>query len=393
LQFLVWLRSPAFDPGFLIRVLVALRGVIVLLLVTKTGGDVLGLDVARYREIADSGGVPYRDFVVEYPPLAYILIKTLAGSGLIALQAAADLCIARALYVSWGRRTALVYLALGTPIAVFHYQGVDFISVGLAVAAVLGIRHRREVSGGLLVVTGALVKLWPLMLLPGLWAERRLTAVKTSLVASIAALVGWVAVGGLGGLLQVLSYRGADGWEVGSAVGSIQKVLGAPMVFEQGAYRVGSVSVASKVLLAIVGLALVAVLATSRSRMDIVTVAAVSGVLLMSPVGSPQFTVWLLPWVAMTGDRWLAGWTAAAVVAGALVMMIFTSVVAIGPGIWFSLALVVRNVALAGVLVRAFGLVRGPAPLKGRTGTWQAFPANRGDRVGRAYERRRSQQH
>jgi hypothetical protein len=245
----------------------------------------------------------------------------------------------------------------------------------------------------LLVVTGALVKLWPLMLLPGLWAERRLTAVKTSLVASIAALVGWVAVGGLGGLLQVLSYRGADGWEVGSAVGSIQKVLGAPMVFEQGAYRVGSVSVASKVLLAIVGLALVAVLATSRSRMDIVTVAAVSGVLLMSPVGSPQFTVWLLPWVAMTGDRWLAGWTAAAVVAGALVMMIFTSVVAIGPGIWFSLALVVRNVALAGVLVRAFGLVRGPAPLKGRTGTWQAFPANRGDRVGRAYERRRSQQH
>ena len=116
----------------------------------------------------------------------------------------------------------------------------------------------------------------------------------------------WVAVFGAGALWQVANYRGASGWQIESVFGAaVRLTTGGPIRIEAGAIRVGQTS-----RLDLLGLRAMTVLLVTlvwvlgrRRRIDPAggpALASVAILLLLSPVASPQYVVWLLPWAAIT---------------------------------------------------------------------------------------------
>ncbi len=140
-------------------------------------------DAARYRTIVESPGRPYRDFDVEYPPLAVGLFRSLGAKNfdgfrqrLVLLQIACQALIVFLLFKVWGRRTMWSYLVLSAPMLYIVYVGFDLVVVALAVCGAALMHRSRHVVGALAIVVGAFVKVWPVVLLPGLLVRRQFRA-------------------------------------------------------------------------------------------------------------------------------------------------------------------------------------------------------------------------
>ena len=280
-------------------------------------GRVVIPDATRYQQVLTHPGRPYRDFPVEYPPALLGAARVLHGSTVVGtlvrlgfFSLVLDVGVAWLLWVGWGRDTALAYLVLGLPLAFFVYFRLDLLSVALALLGMWLIRRRREVAGGVGLALASFTKIWPLALVPLLAARRRWRGAVVAAGSIAVGLVLWVAWGGPHGPTQVLTLRGATGWQVEGFVGSIQWALfGATPRFELGALRVGHVSTPAAVLSLLAGLAVLAVVyvrssRTSASTEGIPALAATTTLVLVAPVLSPQYLCWLLPWAAIsTGLR------------------------------------------------------------------------------------------
>jgi hypothetical protein len=290
---------------------------------------VLTGDVHRFYRIATAHGTPYRDFEVEYPPLMYGAIKVLDSStvnGAITAtmwsQLALDLAVAALLAWGWGKRAAVAYLILGVPFLFypFLYLRLDLLSVALAVGGLALVRHRRPALGGTALALACFAKVWPVLLLPGLLIRRSWRAVAACVGLGVAGVAAWIAWAGTNGLVQVLSMRGATGWEIESTVGGLVRTLSHdPIHLQRGAWRVGSAPGWAFVVLG--GLCLVTVgavwILAARRRphgamiLDgYAPVAAIGAFLLCSPLLSPQFIIWFLPFAAIVAarrDRLVAG--------------------------------------------------------------------------------------
>jgi hypothetical protein len=297
---------------------------------------VLTGDIRRFYTIATHRGTPYRDFDVEYPPLMLGAIEALDGSSIAGATAATmwsqlvlDLGIAALLFWGWGRRAAVAYLILGAPFIVypFLYLRLDLLSVALAVGGLALVRHRKPALGGAGLALACFAKVWPVLLAPSLLIRRSWRAVIAFVAVGVTGVAGWVAWVGTRGLDQVLSMRGAVGWEIESTVGAALRPWSPDRIrLNKGAWRFGVVP--HWVNLTLAALVLVAVAATwllaNRRRphgaavLDATAAIAVIGAFLVgSPLLSPQFLVWIVPFAAIAaarGDR-LVGGLAAAVVA------------------------------------------------------------------------------
>ena len=265
----------------------------------------------RFHEIAHASGVPYRDVAVEYPVGELVLIQAVGSwsvgvaRGLLALVAfgadhAAFACVA----AGWGRRAARRYLLLGAPLLVFIYRRSDLVAVALAVGGVLASRRGRGTRGGVLLGLGVLSKLWPAVLLPLLALLGRGRALLASLVTVATGVVGWLVLGGADGVRQVVGLRGAVGWELESTVGAVVWPLTGEHRFEQGANRTGTMPGWARAVLAAALLAGLAVVwwraaHTSFDPAGAPALVAVATLLVLSPVLSPQYVAWLLPWAAI----------------------------------------------------------------------------------------------
>jgi len=291
----------------------------------KADGSMLRYDARRYHAIAESHGRPYRDFEVEFPPVTLAAIEATNGSTVTATmshlawsQVVADLLVAAALAYGWGRRHAIAYLVLGVPFLIypFVYLRIDLFSVALAVSALALVRRGREASGGALLAAAVLAKLWPLALVPLLVVERRVRALVAWCATSVVGLALWVAWGGTDGPVQVLTFRGARGWQIESVAGALVRTLGgAPIFYDAGAMRTGDVPAWARALL---GLGLLSVVAgawylawrrrdaRSPSTYAVASLTAVGAFLVFSPILSPQYLIWLLPFAAIAavdGER------------------------------------------------------------------------------------------
>jgi hypothetical protein len=272
----------------------------------------LANDAARYHVIAESPGTPYRDFEVEVPPVAYGLIEAINGSTArdTALrlgwsQWILDVLVAILIAIGWGRRTTLAYLVLSMPLAFFLYFHIDLLSIALTVGALVLIRKRRERSGGVVLSLAVVAKIWPLAVVPLLLVQRRRRALVwfgTCLVAGVGA---WIAWGGLEGPRQVLTFRGAHGWQIESLVGAIVWVFSSVRShLLAGAVRVGSAPAWALGLLLVVLIGLVSLAwrlgLRDRERAEgMPALVAVTAVLVASPLLSPQFVSWLVPFAAI----------------------------------------------------------------------------------------------
>src|SRR3954470_24635486 len=301
---------------------------------------VLTGDVRRYHGIATHRGTPYADFAVEYPPLTLAAIEVLDGRTvrqaavhLMWSQVLLDVVVALLLAWGWGRRAALVYLLLGLAFLSypFLYLRLDLLSVALAVGGVALVRRRATVAGGVMLGLACFAKIWPLALAPLLMVRRSWRARAAFVIVGVGGLAAWLVWAGIDGPEQVLTFRGARGWQIESTVGAVAHLVAGPeAAIEHGAARVGTVPDWARLglpALGLVGVAAVWWLVARRPQSPahvvegVAPVAAVSALLLAATLLSPQYISWLLPFAAIAaagGERAIAWLTAVVAALSAL---------------------------------------------------------------------------
>lgn len=382
----------------LFALLAAVRIAVVPLALVSDGTDpsrhrILPGDAFRYHTIAESDGRPYRDFDVEYPPVMLAAIDAVDGGGVRATtvrlmwsQLVLDLAIAAVVVWGWGRKAGIAYLLLGLPFLLypFLYLRLDLLSVFLAVLGVGLVRRRHPTAGGATLAVACFAKVWPLVLVPMLVVRRAWSALGAFVGVGVAGLVAWVAWGGAGAPEQVLTFRGATGWEFESTVGALVRTVGgAKPVLQQGAWRVGEMGWMRELLVFALAAAVVLVwLLASRAKpggpvvLDgVAPVAAIVTFLVLTPLLSPQFLAWLLPFAAIAavhGERSVARLTFVAAGLSVALLALLPELIHGGALALFVLGL--RNAVLIALLavvatrlVRATGWRRAPAQVETAT--------------------------
>ncbi len=328
-------------------------------------------DVRRWQKISDAPGIPYRDTRIEYPPLTWAAAKVIDTPSLrtetqrlVWSQLGLDLLTAAALAYGWGRRAAVAYLLLGLVLTLwpFIYIRLDLLPVVLAAWGLAWARRNRPLVGGTALGLACLAKLWPLALLPLMAVARRGRALAAAVVTSGLLFAVWIALGTTRGVRDVVTFRGAKGWQIESVGGALVRAIGsAPVMPEMGAVRVGQVSPIARDLSVLLLVVLVFVVwrllnrshAQSAGLVDAVAPATVvAGLLAVSPILSPQYAVWLLPFAAIAaayGEWGIAGW-ATVTCALSTVLMYGESSVVHGSA-WAEVVLMARNLSLVMIVV------------------------------------------
>lgn len=352
--------------------IVALAGVLVS--GQERDNSVIGGDARRYSQIALAEGTPYADFAVEYPPIAFGLVRSVSASDdrmntLIRLgisQLAFDLATAALLAWGWGRRALVAYLVLGLPFLPFPfiYLRIDLLSVFLATAGLVLVRKRKDRSGGVLLAISVFAKLWPIAIAPMFLLERRWKAAAAWAATITAGLVGWVLWAGIRGPLDVFSFRGARGWQVESLPGAFLHLIDNRRAHvEQGAWRTGIMPDWSRPTLTVMSAGFMALgwfWAHRRLRegadehvsFALAPLAGVLSLLIFAPIISPQYALWMLPFSAVLtarGDRLVGGFMLAV---GSLSTIEFALIHGqIDGELYATLPVVARNGALVAMLI------------------------------------------
>ena len=368
-----------------VLLLVAAVAVLILFLIQVSRGDVGGPDVFRFLHVAQVSG-PWRDVPIEYAPGEFLLIRVLFDTGSEQTAAARLALLAFAGHVAtwggvrwgWGRSAGDRYLIAALPLLLLVYERIDLIPVAVATwGLALAVRGRPRGAGAVLAAA-VLIKLWPVVLLPGLLLRGGRRAAAWFAGVMLAGGLAWAVYGGAGAPGQVLTFRGARGWEAGSSVGVVAWILGGgPLRQEAGSARVGFAPTWAKVLLGVaLGALLIAIWMRARARDDDPggrpALAAVAALLLCTPLFSTQYATWLLPWAGVTSARDRdAGALAAVLVVGAATATLDLAGYEPGTDVTAQIATLIRIVALAwlvgrGLLVRDVTTRPAPAPPRPR---------------------------
>jgi hypothetical protein len=284
-------------------------------------------DINRYFDITKDG-VPYRDQAVEYPPVTVgvlVLIHLFArdrhafGIGVVLTMALIEALVCLLMWRSFGNRVGLTFLILDAPLYYLLLTRVDIISVALAALFVGLLLGRRQVGAGVAWVAAVGAKLWPLplgvYLLTGSRSARERRRALLGAAAGAAVLAGvWLAIGGIDGVRQVVTFRGSQGWHIESIVGNVVRIAGGgAMNLEEGAYRIGHVPSGLGVVMLLVGTAAaiaVCAWAGRQNRPGVGWVTAVMCLLVTATLASPQFVIWAIPGAALAmreSRPWLVG--------------------------------------------------------------------------------------
>lgn len=340
-----------------------------------------GSDFDNYYEIGMRPGRPYVDFMVEFPVATVQAFRTIApiagrrdtfGVALVVLNMAADLTIVAALWWAWGIEAAACYAVVAAPLLDLFLLRLDLWSTALATIGVAMWQRDRRHLAAIGFAAGAAFKLWPLVFLPLLLVPSRTRRrtwlpVATAAVAGLVVAGAWLWVAGPRGLYQVLTFRGARGWEVESTVGGIWMMIDRSSArVETGAWRIGTTSGPISILLFVVGMLPCLWLIWRGARTKHLGSGWAGGVgwlLACSALLSPQFAAWLCPaaGIAWTDGDWgISALTALAVFLSNLEYKAFAPLLR---GVPRALALVTaRNVELI-VLAIVAARVIARAPL------------------------------
>jgi hypothetical protein len=302
-------------------------------------GDVT--ELSRYGHAVLDGQLPYRDFALEYPPGA-IPLFTLPATGhfvtLFRLENAlgwAIVLVLVALLLPYRtpdrlRNRLLLGAVALTPLALgpFALMRFDAWAAALALGALLALLRRRPTLALTLLALGTLVKVWPLALLPVavLWGvpRRALVAFGGVLVAGLAPFVVVAHVGAYNAFAQQVNRH----LQLESLGSSALLALGRPVrvFFDAGSWNVagsGAEAIAkAQSLLQLAGVALVAWwFARSRrgpSELLAAAAATVVAVAVLGKVLSPQYLLWVAPFLPFVGVESAACFLVAAVLTRAL---------------------------------------------------------------------------
>jgi hypothetical protein len=328
-------------------------------------------DFDRYFEIAGSVGRPYVDDHVEHPIGTWFVFKALrsvAGGraafarALVTLNACADAVIVLLLFRAWSPAAAAYYAVVSAPVSSLLFNRIDFWSMAAATLAVAAWRERRSYVSAGAVAAGASLKLWPLVFATGLLPSRhrsgqRGAAILFVLGAGASAAVALRAVG-QHAVVDVLTFRGATGWQIESVVGSVLHLIGwGPIRLESGSWRIGTINGVTSIALfaAAAPVCLWSTWRGFRARTPGTGwLAAVATLLSLSALFSAQFIGWLVPGGALAwneGCHRRAVLTACAVFITQAFWLVYDDVIV---GARYALALVVvRNIVVIALAIDA----------------------------------------
>jgi hypothetical protein len=341
-----------------------------------------GYDFDNFYKIATQPGRPYVDVPVEFPVGTVQVFRTLGstfpdrgqfGVSLVIISFVADLAIVGALYWGWGVVAAAGYALVAIPLLDLFLLRTDLWSTAIATIAVAAWRRERRVLSAMGFAAGAAFKLWPLLFLPLLLVPSRgrvrIAPLLAAMAGGLVVLGGWFLVAGVSGLYQVLTFRGARGWEIESTVGAVWMLIDqSTMRIEAGAWRIGSTSGPISILLFALGGLTSTWMIWRGARSGHVGAGwagGISALLVLSALLSPQYAAWLAPasgvaWVE--GDRRIAFQTALAVFMTNLVWKAFNPLIhgAMNPLV----ILLARNVLLAVLALDAARLILSAPPAR-----------------------------
>jgi hypothetical protein len=341
-----------------------------------------GSDFDNYYDLGTKPGQPYVDFAAEFPlgtVQAFRLLAPLAGTrerfgvSLVIVNAVADVAIAAALYWGWGLEAAACYLLIVAPLADLFFLRTDMWSTALATTGVASWRRKRPSAAAIGFVAGAAFKLWPLTFLPLLLVPRsakRAVPIATAALAGVVVMGLWLWVAGPRGLYQVLTFRGARGWEVESVVGGLLMAKGdlSSMRLESGAWRIGTTSGPISIALFAFGTITSLWMVWRGARTGHVGAGWAGGIgalLSLSALLSPQFVLWLAP---AAGVAWVEGDKRVAVATTLLLLLTnleFKSFTPLLRGEWEAVALLLARNLLLVVFVFDTARFLARAPLLG----------------------------
>jgi uncharacterized membrane protein len=357
-------------------------------------------DVHLYQGFADAvfdGRVPYRDFFMEYPPgaLAVFLPPAAFGSShynaafkcLMALCGIATLLLVAFVLVRFGVSTARLWtavllfalspIALG-PISLNTYDAWPAL---LTVAALVLLPARQDVAAFALLGAAFAAKVYPVVLIPPaavfVWRTHGRAAVLRALAgaAGVAALLILpflvVAPHGLAESFRAQAARSLQVESLGGsllAVGDRLGLYSATVVHRTGhaiSYDlVGSLPEALALLSSVAQiLAVISVLwlylrgRDGPRRLALAFAAAVAGFLAFTRFFSPQYLVWLVPFVLLLES---AAWvlTAVALILAQVWFFHYGDVFALGGYVWLVL---VRDLLVVALFAVALVRLRRPA--------------------------------
>ncbi len=328
-------------------------------------------DFDRYYEIGSTTGRPYVDYQVEHPIGTLLVFKMLAqmpgrrasfGLGVVVLDLIADAIIVASLVWGWGLVAAAYFAAALIPVLGLFFNRIDAWSTAAAILAVAGWKRKSPLTLGAALAIGGAFKLWPLVLVPLLivpWRNRRSLVALAAFAAAAAALAGtalWIA--GVNGVMQVLTFRGATGWQIESLVGSVIHLAGSPTLrMESGSWRIGATSGPVSIAMFLTAAPICFWSSWRGARLNRVGagwLASASALMLLSALLSAQFVIWLAPagaiaWVE--GDKRLALLTALSIL---LTQALWNSYESVLSGeLPALLIVVVRNLVLVVLAVSA----------------------------------------
>jgi hypothetical protein len=328
-------------------------------------------DFDRYYEIGSTPGRPYVDYQVEHPIGTLLVFKALArlpggrasfGLGVVVLNLVADAIIVGSLLWGWGVVAAAYGAAAIIPVLGLFFNRVDPWSTASAILAVAAWRRHRMITLGCALAIGTAFKLWPvalatLLIVP--WRRERSLAALAAFAATAAVLGGaavWIA--GSKGVVQVLTFRGATGWQIESLAGSILHLTDSKTLrMESGAWRIGAINGTASIAMFLAA-APICIWSSWRgarlNRLGAGWLASISALLLLSALLSAQYVIWLAPAAGIAwaqGDQRLAVLTAIAIL---LTQVLWSYYGAALDGALPALLLVLlRNLVLAAIAVTA----------------------------------------
>ena len=335
-------------------------------------------DFDRYYAIGSTPGRPYVDYQVEHPIATLLVFKSLArlpggrasfGLAVVVLNLIADAVIVGSLVWGWGLAAAATGAAVFLPVLGLFFNRIDAWSTASAILAVAAWRHNRPIVLGCALAAGTAFKLWPLVLAALLivpWRERRSPFAIAAFAVTAAAFGGaaiWIA--GSNGIVQVLTFRGATGWQIESLVGSLVHLTDSQTPrMESGAWRIGAINGTASIAMFLAA-APICVWSSWRgarvNRIGAGWLASVTALLLLSALLSAQYVIWLAPAAAIAwadGDAHLAVLTAIAI---ALTQVFWSAYGSVLGGELPALTIVVaRNLVLLALAVCAMSRLASP---------------------------------
>ncbi|MBY5164513.1 glycosyltransferase 87 family protein [Salsipaludibacter albus] len=259
-------------------------------------------------------GIPWVDQPLEYPPGIGLVAwgigvpsqsatQFLVATGVLLAACAAVATWLLAREVGWRRPTALMAGPIVMMAAAVNW---DLLTVALATGGLVAHRRGRDLAAGILLGLGVATKLWPALLLllvvPAAWRLRGLpNATRTALGAAgawlllnvpvmLASWEGWRL------FLDLNQERVAD-WD------SLWYLVVTPLGWDPSV-PVLNAWVAVLTLVTVVVLLVMTVRSFPAVRWHEAGLALVAAFLLVGKVWSPQFTLWLLPLLALAWPGW-----------------------------------------------------------------------------------------